>query len=227
MAAFVAASTPKRRPRQGTSLETVAEERPEDFGQDLTADEALRTAECETLAEITQLLYRRKGLSSLHCPPTVDFGELVSLRVLSLSHNKLVDIKVHKQEATPSICSKRWCIKNITQLIRFASFCAIPFQQTSFRASHCDSRVQLGIALHAIHAVSELPSLIELNVNYNQIVDLSPAFQCSDLEVLLAANNSVEQLPDTSLQKLWRLSLFSNQIQQGLTQPVREPRSVT
>lgn len=60
---------------------------------ELTEAEVLRVAaEGETLADVVQLLYRHQGLTSLKTPATVDFSELVSLRVLSLSHNYLVDI---------------------------------------------------------------------------------------------------------------------------------------
>lgn len=49
--------------------------------------------EGNALSDVTQLLYRHKGLESLHLPGTVDFGELINLRVLSLSHNQLTDIR--------------------------------------------------------------------------------------------------------------------------------------
>lgn len=45
-----------------------------------------------SLSDVTQLHFRQKGLTSLQLPGTVDFGELISLRVLSLSHNALSDI---------------------------------------------------------------------------------------------------------------------------------------
>jgi Leucine-rich repeat (LRR) protein len=44
------------------------------------------------LSSVSQLIYRHKRLESLRTPGTVDFRELLSLRVLSLSHNRLVDI---------------------------------------------------------------------------------------------------------------------------------------
>jgi hypothetical protein len=45
-----------------------------------------------SLADVAQILYRHKRLTSLQLPATVDFRELVTLRVLSLSHNALCDI---------------------------------------------------------------------------------------------------------------------------------------
>eukprot|EP00927_Polykrikos_kofoidii_P038657 TRINITY_DN33062_c0_g1_i1.p1 TRINITY_DN33062_c0_g1~~TRINITY_DN33062_c0_g1_i1.p1 ORF type:complete len:691 (-),score=91.55 TRINITY_DN33062_c0_g1_i1:566-2542(-) len=60
---------------------------------ELTAAEVLRASEGdESLADIVQVLYRHGGLTSIRTPSSVDFCELVSLRVLSLSHNLLTDI---------------------------------------------------------------------------------------------------------------------------------------
>lgn len=105
-----------------------------------------------SLSDVTQLLYRHKGLQSLQLPGTVDFSELLSLRVLSLSHNALSDIR----------------------------------------------------------PVADLPALVDLNVNYNQIKDISPAFQCESLEVLLATNNCISSLEGMELHHLQHLSLFRN-----------------
>lgn len=120
---------------------------------ELTEQEVIQAAdEGGCLSEVTQLIYRRRGLQSLQTPASVDFGELVSLRVLSLSHNKLTSIR----------------------------------------------------------PVADLPCLVELNINNNQIEDLSPAFQCEGLEVLLAASNCVSSVSGLELQQLRHLSLFSN-----------------
>lgn len=105
-----------------------------------------------SLSDVTQLLYRHKGLQSLRLPGTVDFSELLSLRVLSLSHNALTDIS----------------------------------------------------------PVADLPMLVDLNINYNQIKDLSPAFQCESLEVLFATNNCIATIEGIGLPNLHHLSLFRN-----------------
>lgn len=44
------------------------------------------------LASIGQLFYRHRGLRSLKTPRSVDFAELIGLRVLSLSENALTDL---------------------------------------------------------------------------------------------------------------------------------------
>merc|ERR1712023_302425 len=59
---------------------------------ELSEFEVLLASEGGSLPDITQLLYRHRGLRSLHTPAAVNFEELMSLRVLSLSHNQLRDI---------------------------------------------------------------------------------------------------------------------------------------
>lgn len=100
--------------------------------------------------EEEQLILRGKSLASLQ----IDQCHFSNLRILSASHNALVDIAI----------------------------------------------------------VSQLKALVELNVNQNQITDLSPAFQCP-LEVLLAAKNRISNIDGIQqLQRLRRLSLFENQL---------------
>lgn len=59
---------------------------------ELTEEEVLAAAEGSALSDILQLLYRHHFLQSLRTPNAVDFGEMLSLRILSLSHNLLTDI---------------------------------------------------------------------------------------------------------------------------------------
>lgn len=62
--------------------------------QELTEATVLHlNPESDNIADIRQLLYRHKGLQSLSTPDTVDFSQLISLRVLSLSHNHLSSIE--------------------------------------------------------------------------------------------------------------------------------------
>ena len=72
-------------------------------------------------------------------------------------------------------------------------------------------------ALVDIAVVSQLKALVELNVNQNQITDLSPAFQCP-LEVLLAAKNRIRNIDGIQqLQRLRRLSLFRTSLQSRIS----------
>lgn len=132
----------------GTRAELVGTS--ECLPSELSAALVLAATECQSLSEVSQLVLRKRGLRTIG----LDCGELVRLRVLSLSHN----------------------------------------------------------ALACIGPLSELPSLVELNVNHNCIEDLQPVFNCEGLEVLLAANNRIVSLNGLDLQQLRRISLFSNSL---------------
>lgn len=58
----------------------------------LSENEILLSTGDDRLEDVTQLILRDKQLSNLCVSPAVDFGSLVSLEVLSLSNNNIVDI---------------------------------------------------------------------------------------------------------------------------------------
>jgi len=60
-----------------------------------------------------------------------------------------------------------------------------------------------------------LVALVEVNLNFNRITDLSPLHDCELLEKLFASHNEVESIQDldTGCPKLRELALFSNRLE--------------
>jgi len=139
------------------------EDSPRDSGPaaplgDLTEEGVLAAAGegGERIEEVSQLVLRERNLRSLMTPGSVDFAQLVSLEVLSLSHNLLEDIG----------------------------------------------------------PLSVLSSLVEVNLNFNNISDLSPLYECELLEKLFASHNCVASVAglDVGCPRLRELSLFANRL---------------
>eukprot|EP00933_Yihiella_yeosuensis_P063062 TRINITY_DN6611_c0_g1_i1.p1 TRINITY_DN6611_c0_g1~~TRINITY_DN6611_c0_g1_i1.p1 ORF type:complete len:679 (+),score=125.75 TRINITY_DN6611_c0_g1_i1:83-2038(+) len=85
-------SPPKSSTASVSTMRAVPEEQPELTQATVLSAVGIEDAGSSSLQDISQLIFRHKGLSSLTTFRTVAFGELISLRILSLSHNSLSDI---------------------------------------------------------------------------------------------------------------------------------------
>mmetsp|Transcript_136232 Transcript_136232/g.303506 ORF Transcript_136232/g.303506 Transcript_136232/m.303506 type:complete len:607 (-) Transcript_136232:75-1895(-) len=108
------------------------------------------------IEDVCQLVLRERNFESLATSRALDFSRLAGLEVLSLSHNRLKDIR----------------------------------------------------------PLAAVVSLVEVNLNFNCIVDLSPLFECELLEKLFAANNEIESVAglDEGCPNLREVSLFANHV---------------